>query len=317
MAPASKRYDVHTHFIPSDVMEWLKMHRHQVNAKWEERNPNQHPFLSVNDKWAFELKPTFVEADLFLEKQAEAGVDCSLVSPIPQLFLYEFEPELTAELAKVYNQSLARWTRLHPERLLALATLPLNDPNRAAAELNRAMNDGLKGAIIAPGVSGYMLTDEPLTPFWEEADRLGAIIFIHPLLCEDPRLKRRRMPNLIGVPWETTLAATDLVLSGHLDKYPHVKIVLAHGGGFLPYQIGRLDKGYQEWPLVSSALQAPPSAYLKKLWFDSVVWEPKVLTFLEELVGPERIVPGSDYPFDLSVWPPQWTDQRGIKALLD
>jgi len=161
-----------------------------------------------------------------------------------------------------------------------------------------------------------MLTDPLLTPFWEEAEKLGAIIFIHPLLCEDPRLKRRMMPNLIGVPWETTLSATDLLLSGHLDTYPNVKIVLAHGGGFLPYQVGRLDKGYKQWPAVSGALQAPPSAYLKRFWFDSVVWEPKVLTFLAELVGPERIVPGSDYPFDLSVWPPDWTDELGIKSLL-
>lgn len=311
-----ERYDVHTHFIPSEVMEWLKSNQQTVRAKWEEKTTHQNPFLSINDRWAFELKPAFVDEETFLTEQARAGVTCSIVSPIPQLFLYEFSWEITKELAQVYNRALARWVKANEGRLMALATLPLNHPEEAALELKRAVEEGLKGAIIAPGVSQMMLTDEALTPFWEEADRLKAIIFIHPLLGQDPRLRRRRMPNLIGVPWETTLSATDLILSGHLDAYPRVKIVLAHGGGFLPYQVGRLDKGYEMWPAVREKLKAPPSEYLRRFWFDSVVWEPRVLTFLSRLVGSDRIVPGSDFPFDLCVWPPEATDNRGVKALL-
>lgn len=311
-----ERYDFHTHFIPPDVMDWLKTHHLAVRAKWEERKTHANPFLSINDKWAFELKPAFVDEQIFFKEQEKAGVTCSVVSPIPQLFLYELNWGITKELAQVYNRSLAKWVQANPRRLMALATLPLNHPEEAALELNRAMGQGLKGAIIAPGVSQMMLTDEALTPFWEEANRLSAIIFIHPLLGQDPRLRRRMMPNLIGVPWETTLCATDLILSGHLDAYPRVKILLAHGGGFLPYQVGRLDKGYEMWPAVREKLKAPPSEYLRRLWFDSVVWEPKVLTLLVQLVGNDRIVPGSDFPFDLSAWPPLAVDNSGVKALL-
>ncbi|WP_273366943.1 amidohydrolase family protein, partial [Alicyclobacillus herbarius] len=208
-----KLYDVHTHFIPSPVMEWLQAEA-RVDTVLAEREADKAPFLTVNGRWGFELKPEFVEADRYLTAQAEAGVIHSLVSPVPQLFLYEAEPELTLEAARVYNDSLAAWVGKHPDRLSALATLPLNRPEWAARELERALAKGLKGAIVGPGCAGQLFSDEPFTPLLEAADRAAAILFIHPLLNTDARIQRRRMPNLIGVPWETTLCAADLVLSG-------------------------------------------------------------------------------------------------------
>jgi len=124
------------------------------------------------------------------------------------------------------------------------------------------------------------------------------------------------MPNLIGVPWETTVCATDILLSGMIDRYPNVKILFAHGGGFLPYQIGRLDKGYDQWNLVSANLEAPPSEYLKRFWYDTVLWNQASLDFLVKTVGENRVVPGSDYPFDLSVWPPKGMYEAGAYSLL-
>lgn len=309
-------YDLHTHFIPQDVLHWLKENQKSVNAKWEKKEANKEEFLIVNEKWAFELKKSFVNPDLYLDEQAKAGVAHSVVSPIPQLFLYDFPAEITEELAAVYNKSLADWSGAHPGQLSALGTVPFNDPQLAAQVLSRAMKLGLKGVIIGPGCSGHMLTDEFFIPFWEEANIHQSVIFIHPLLSEDPRLKRRMMPNLIGVPWETTICAADILLSGMLDKYPGVKILLAHGGGFLPYQIGRLNKGYEMWKPVSSSLQAPPSDYLKRFWYDTVLWQPETLTFLLDLVGEDRVVPGSDYPFDLCEWPPVMVGEAGVKSLL-
>jgi predicted TIM-barrel fold metal-dependent hydrolase len=309
-------YDVHTHFIPPEVMQWLKDNQKTVNAQWEKRESAANDFLIVNNKWGFELKETFIQPELYLQEQTQAGVSHSLVSPVPQLFLYDFSEEITSELSSVYNHALAQWVNNHPERLSALATLPLNEPVRAAEELKKAAHLGLKGAIIGPGLPGRMLSDECFSPFWEEADRQQAIVFIHPLLCEDPRLKRRMMPNLIGVPWETTICATDILLSGLLDKYPRVKILLAHGGGFLPYQIGRLNKGYEKWKAVSAALEAPPREYLKRFWFDTVLWNTEALHYLVQSVGEERVVPGSDFPFDLSAWPPFSLSDKGVRSLL-
>jgi aminocarboxymuconate-semialdehyde decarboxylase len=125
------------------------------------------------------------------------------------------------------------------------------------------------------------------------------------------------MPNLIGVPWETTVCATDLLLSGIVDKYPDVKILFAHGGGFLPYQIGRLDKGYEQWPLVSSNLQAKPSEYLSRFWYDTVLWNEDSIDYLVKTVGEDRVVAGSDFPFDLCAWPPKEISEKGAQSLLN
>jgi predicted TIM-barrel fold metal-dependent hydrolase len=309
-------YDLHTHFIPQEVLQWVKENQHWINAKWEKKGPDQADFLIVNNQWGFELKETFMNPVLYLQEQAKAGVTHSLVSPVPQLFLYEFPEEITCEASAVYNRALAQWIGHHHKRLSALATIPLNNPLKAANELRNAMDLGLKGAIIGPGLSDVMLTDKFFTPFWEAANDLKSIIFIHPLLCKDPRLKKRMMPNLIGVPWETTVCVTDLLLSGLLDKYPDVKILIAHGGGFLPYQIGRLNKGYKKWPAVSTSLQASPIEYLRRFWYDSVLWNHASLRYLIEVVGEDRIVPGSDFPFDLCDWPPADVNDSGVKSLL-
>ncbi|WP_047151906.1 amidohydrolase family protein [Aneurinibacillus tyrosinisolvens] len=309
-------FDVHTHFIPPDVLLWLKENQKVVDAKWEKKGPSETEFLTVNNKWGFELKESFINPALYLQEQKQAGVSHSLVSPIPQLFMYDFPETLTGEISSVYNHALANWVQSNNKQLSALATLPLNHPEQAAIELRRAMNLGLKGAIIGPGLSSRMLTDEFFAPFWEEANHQKAIIFIHPLLAEDPRLKKRMMPNLIGVPWETTICAADLLLSGLLDKYPNTKILLAHGGGFLPYQIGRLNKGYEKWTGVSSSLEAPPIEYLRRFWFDTVLWNNESLNFLVEVVGEEKVVPGSDFPFDLCAWPPVSYSEKGVHSLL-
>jgi len=309
-------YDFHTHFIPADVLTWLKDNQRTVNAKWIKKEQNKDDFLVVNEKWGFELKRAFIDPSTYLAAQEQAGVSHSVLSPIPQLFMYDFPDEITADISTVYNRSLTDFCKAAPERLSALGTVPLANPVKAAEVLQEAMQMGLKGAIIGPGLDGRMLSDEFFTPFFEEANRLKAIVFIHPLLCEDPRLKRRMMPNLIGIPWETTVSATDLLLSGMVDQYPDVKILFAHGGGFLPYQIGRLDKGFEQWDLVSSKLKAKPSEYVKRFWYDSVLWNQDSLDFLIRTVGEERVVPGSDYPFDLCVWPP-CGKQEAVRSLLD
>ncbi|WP_256762073.1 amidohydrolase family protein [Cohnella sp. WQ 127256] len=310
-------YDVHTHAIPPQVMRWLQDNHHKVNAQWKKKDPLKAEFLSVNGKWEFELKEVFTNQELYLQEQAKAGISFSLVSAIPQLFLYECEPELTKELASVYNDGLIDWSGQNPERLSALATLPLNDPSAAALELERVMKCGAKGAIVASSWAGRGLTESDLTPMWEVANAYSAIIFVHPLLCEDQRLRKTMMANLIGVPWETTICATDLLLSGIMERYPKVKVLLAHGGGFFPYQIGRIQTGYEKWTAVSSNITESPRQALCKFWYDSVLWNADSLQYLVELVGRDRVVPGTDYPFDLCEWPPAHVGSDGFRSLMN
>lgn len=306
------RFDVHTHFIPPEVVQWLKEEKKHIPVHWGDNGKT----LTINHQWGFDLKDEFIDPNAYFKAQHQARVSHSLVSPIPQLFLYNIEATITKELSRLYNDALSRWVSEHSARLSALATVPLNQPEQAALELRRAMQHGLKGAIIGPSVQQKLLTDESFIPFWEEADALGAILFIHPLLCDDPRLQGRRMANLIGVPWETTICATDLLLGGWMDRYPRVRILLAHGGGFLPYQIGRLQKGYEMWRPVAASVQAPPTDYLRRFWFDTVLWDSRALRLLVDLVGKERVLPGSDFPFDLSHWPPVQPSLEAVQAFL-
>ncbi len=309
-------FDVHAHFVPSDVLQWLRENAHLVHASFDKRVPEKEPFLTINQKWSFELKRAFYEPNLFFEEQEQALVTHTLISPIPQLFLYDFEHQITSEVAKLYNQSLQNFVHKNRNRVSALATLPLNHPEQAAEELSSAMKMGLKGAIIGPGHKGVPLSDERFSVLWDVADEQKAIIFVHPLLNEDPRIRKKKMPNMIGVPWETTIAGLDLILCGVLDKYPNVKILLAHGGGFLPYQVGRLEQGYKVWSDVRSSLQMNPLSYLKRFWYDSVLWDENALQFLQGLVGADRVLPGSDYPFDLKTWPPQVFDEAAARNFL-
>ncbi|MCS7246538.1 MAG: amidohydrolase [Thermomicrobium sp.] len=299
------RIDCHIHAIPTAMVDWLRTNAERVDARFEAREAAKAPFLVVGGRWPFELKPVFSDRERFLGDLDAAGVERALISPVPQLFFYDTEPALTMEAARVYNESLLSWQGDTSERLQLLATVPLNDPDAAARELAWAMARGMRGAIVGPGVGERLLSDPFFTPFWEAAHERRAIVFLHPLLSRDTRLARPQLPNLVGVPWETTVAAIDLIFGGVLDRYPQVRIVLAHGGGYLPYQLGRLEKGYEVWEAVRRQLAEPPGAYLRRFWYDTVLWRTETIAYLRAVVGPDRLVPGSDFPFDLAMWPPQ------------
>ena len=296
--------DYHTHFIPSVVLEWIKEHEQTIGAKWTTEHPDKFEFLTVNGKWGFELKPTFYNFELFQQQQRAVGIDYSLLSPIPQLFLYELPSNITTPLARIYNRALSDIVRQHPNKYDALSTVPLQNIDDAISVLTEAMELGLKGMIIGPSFNDKPLSDEYFKPLFDVAEQLGALIFIHPLLSEEKRIQYNMMPNLIGIPWETTICATDLILTGFLDRYPTLKILLAHGGGYLPYQLGRLDEGYTKWPAVRNKLQMAPSQYAKRFFYDTVLWDQHSIQFLIYVVGEDQVLQGSDFPFDLSFFPP-------------
>lgn len=308
-------FDVHSHFIPDKVLQWLELNKDKVHSRQVSRGENQPKLMIINDKWAFTLSEAFINEELHRSEQIIAGIQHTLISPLPQLFLYDLPSEITAELSSIYNSEIIELVKRNKDVYSGLATIPLNNPKLAAEELRMAMEAGLKGAIIGTGISDLLLTDSSFLPVWEEADRLGAILFIHPLLSEDSRLGKRRMSTLSGVLWETTICSTDILLSGYLDKYRNVKIVLAHGGGFLPYQIGRLNRGYEQWTDVSEVLKAPPIDYLKRFWFDSVLWNKEAHDYLVSIVGIDRVLPGSDFPFEISEFPPNHLDETAWKKL--
>ncbi len=229
------------------------------------------------------------------------GVDMQVISPSPSQYYYWAEPDLAREVVRVQNEHIAALVAQHPDRLAGLGTLALQHPALACEQLRHAVKTlGLKGVEISTSVNGRELDDPSLAPFWAEAEALGTLVFIHPFgTTLGARVNTHYLNNLIGQPLETTVALSHLIFGGVLDHHPGLKIVAAHGGGYLPTYLSRSNHGYAVRPEARLQARHPPAYYLRKLWFDSVVYEPLALRHLLEVVGVSQVVVGTDYPFDM------------------
>jgi aminocarboxymuconate-semialdehyde decarboxylase len=208
-------------------------------------------------------------------------------------------------LAAIQNDQMAKTIKARPDRFMGIATLPMQDPKRAADELKRAMTGlGLKGAMFASNIMGKNLDDESFAPVWATAEELGAFIFIHPNnVAGADRLKSYYLQNLIGNPLDTTIAAACLYFGGVMDRYPKLKVCLAHGGGFTPYQAARWQHG---WKVRAEARKNVPNEpkdtnVAKRFYYDTILHSSAVLEFLIGHVGAERVLLGSDYPYDMAM----------------
>jgi aminocarboxymuconate-semialdehyde decarboxylase len=230
-----------------------------------------------------------------------AGVDLQVISPMP-LYHYWAEPPVAVRVTRLTNEGIAELVESHPARFAGLGTVPLQHPDLAIAELSRAMVDlGLRGVQIGTSAGGRELADEALDGFWARAEELGAAVFIHPWGCSlGERLDRYYLSNTVGNPVETTVALSHIVFSGLLDRHPGLRLIAAHGGGYLPTYLGRSDHAFTVRPEARRTL-SPPSTYLQRMWFDSLVYTAPALRHLVDAVGADRVLLGSDYPFDMGV----------------
>jgi aminocarboxymuconate-semialdehyde decarboxylase len=247
------------------------------------------------------LKSSQYDEPLILQAMDQRKLDAVAVSLPPELFLNWTSPELGECLARTVNDGFAQMARGYPDRFLPLATLPIQDGARAARELERAVLElGLKGAAICTHVNGRDLDDPGVAPVLAMAERLAVPLFLHPQNAGDiSRIKEYHLWNVIGFPLETVTAASRLIASGAFERFPNLKVVLAHGGGFFPYQIGRLDHGYRVHPAAFKGLPKPPSAYLENIYCDSLTHDGQSLRFLIDRVGADHVVLGTDYPFSM------------------
>jgi aminocarboxymuconate-semialdehyde decarboxylase len=241
-----------------------------------------------------------------------AGIDLEVLSINP--FWYGAEPDLARQVVTLQNAGLAEVVGRHPDRFAALASVALQHPALAAEQLEHAMKSlGLKGALVGGSVEGVELADRSLDPFWAKAEALGALVFIHPQGVPD--LAKRLagsggLGNVIGNPLETTIALSHLIFEGALDRHPGLTILAAHGGGYLPSYAARSDAGIRTFPgTYATPLKKPPTAYLKDLYYDSLVFTGEALRHLAAEVGPDRIMMGTDFPYP-------WTD-RAVDHILE
>ncbi|MGS2644510.1 amidohydrolase family protein [Streptosporangium sp. G12] len=228
-----------------------------------------------------------------------AGVDVQIVSPSPSHYHYWAGPALAREVCALANEGVAEHCAQAPDRLHGLGLVPLQHPSLAVESLDHALGLGLKGVEISSHAPGRELSDPAYEPFWTRAAQTGAVIFLHPFGCTlNERLDRWYLSNIVGQPVENAIALSHLIFSGVLDHHPGLKILAAHGGGYLPAHLGRADHGWRVRPDARGCAREP-SSYLKDLWFDSLVHDPAALRALVRAAGPDRVLLGSDFPFDM------------------
>jgi len=244
--------------------------------------------------------PKLTNLDTRLADLERMRIDVQVVSPAPTQYYYWADRDLGRELVRTQNESIAESCARHPKRLRGLGNVALQHPDLAVEQLEHALlRLGLVGVEVSTSVNGLELADEKLEPFWARAESLGAIVFVHPMGTSlGERLNRFYLQNLIGNPAETAIALSYLIFAGTLDRHPGVKIVAAHGGGYLPAYVSRSDHGHAVRPEAQS-IRHRPSEYLKRIYFDSLVYEPAALRRLVDVVGASQVVVGTDYPFDM------------------
>jgi aminocarboxymuconate-semialdehyde decarboxylase len=294
--------DVHAHILTEETMRLLQREAPKVAPKLSQVD-DQFGTLDVAGNVYRNFPRGGWDLERRLQDMAASKVDVQVLSVCPQTFLYAQPPALAGVFARIQNEQLAKLAKSRPDHFLAMATLPMQAPKQAADELRHAAGVlGLRGAQIGSNVAGRNLDDPELEPVWATAAELDALILVHPTnVAGADRLSSYYLTNLIGNPLDTTIAGACLVFSGVLDRYPSLKICLAHGGGFLPYQAGRLVHGWQVRSEPKRKLGKPPTEQLKRFYFDTIVHSRDALEFLVGSAGPDHLLLGSDYPFDMGM----------------
>ena len=280
--------DMHAHCYVHDVWPLVRDNREGA------RNPREQP------RPADRLKD-MANVEERLRIMDQKGVDVQAVSLGTGDLHYWAERDLAREIMRIQNEKIAELCAQHPDRFVGLAGVSLPHPDLAVEQLEDAVRRlGMRGCLIAGSVNGEELSASKFHPFWAKAEELGCLVFMHPAGFREGQSRLRGTGDLrfvIGNPFETTVALSHLILEGTLDRYPGLNICFSHGGGFLPSYIGRSDRWFANQE--SKPVQKRPSEYLKRLYFDSMVYTNEQLRHLIAEVGASQIVVGTDYPFEL------------------
>jgi aminocarboxymuconate-semialdehyde decarboxylase len=293
-------FDVHAHVIVPEITrepggreDWRpRVFRDDAGAQ----------VVELGDKQIRATIAEFVDIDGILSAQDEAGVDRVLLCPWVPLLYYDAEPDEGLARARIQNEALVGLVRDHPERLAALGALPLQDPELAAGELHTLMEAGvLKGVEVAASVRGVFLGDDRFEPFWAAAESTGALVFVHPTTrgFDSPAFQDYYLWNTVANPLETATTAAHMVVAGVMERHPRLRVLLAHGGGALLAVRGRMRHAHGFQPQAASRLRESPEDSIRRFYFDTLTHDDALLRALIDYVGPDHVLLGSDYPFDM------------------
>jgi aminocarboxymuconate-semialdehyde decarboxylase len=288
--------DTHAHVVPAGMLDALRRDQHLFPSVRLHADGPAPRLAFAGGAPGRPIQPRLSDLADRQDWLRRARVDHQLVGGWTDVYGYELAGAEAADWARFYNEHMQKDAATLPT-LSALATVPLQDGRLAARVLEEALDAGFNGAMIAtqPKGAGGNLDDPDLDPFWELASARGATIFVHPhYLCGDERLAGYDLVNAVGRLSDSTLAVARLLFSGHLTRFPGMTLVLSHGGGALPYALGRLKRNRAIHPEY-----ADPADGFRRLYFDTVLFEPRALRFLCDVAGADKIMLGSDYPFGI------------------
>ena len=290
--------DFHSHVIPETIIAAMRSDPERYATRIDEQSGKRY---LVRGKLRLELLPEFSVAEAKLEAMDRKGIEISVISPGPQVFFYNLKDEHGVEAARLVNDGIAAMVAAKPARLRGMATLPMQHPEAAIAEMERVAREyrfkGIELATLAPAGE---LADPKYRPLLRRAQELKLTVFAHPNnIGASGRLDCYYLTNLIGNPLETTIMVANLMFSGALDQLPGLKLLLAHGGGFAPYQVGRFVHGHKVRAETRANTASSAKEMLRRFHFDTLTHDAQALRYLVELVGAERIVLGTDSPFDM------------------
>ncbi|MER7394493.1 amidohydrolase family protein [Streptomyces sp. NPDC000151] len=297
--------DVHAHVLLPEVEALVDGLPGLAEARALDARRNGPAALAVNGAMVRERIPRLTDTGVRLAAMDAQGVDIQLVSPSPSHYHYWADEETAEKLYRLANEATAAHCSAAPDRLRGLGFVPLQHPGQTVRALEHALAQGLIGVEVSSHAPDRELSDPAYEPFWTRAEATGALVFLHPFGCTlDERLDQWYLSNTVGQPTENAVALSHLIFSGVLDRHPGLKVIAAHGGGYLPTHIGRSDHAWSTRSDAGAGCAHLPSSYLKRLYFDSLVHDPYVLRELVRVAGADRVLLGSDFPFDMGAEDP-------------
>ncbi len=305
-AQVSRAIDIHHHYIPPELIDEVKRNGKALGVEYfppkdAKDNPFQIRFPNGN-----RLNPDrrMTEIPNRLAAMTKGNVGIAMVEVHTACVGYELDGNRGETWSKLYNEAIMDLVKRHPDRFAGIATVPLQDPPRAARVLEHAIRDlKMSGVTIASNVVGKYFDSKEFDPFWQKAEELDVLMIMHPewVLGSD-KIGAYGLRTVCGNPADTTLSVGYMIYSGVFDRFPNLKLALLHGGGFFPYHLGRFDNGFRSGGASRIPAKQPPSKYLKNLYFDNLLYRVETIEYLKRMVGAEHIMVGTDYPFDLGDW---------------
>jgi len=301
MANRVKRVDVHSHVLPKEMIDAIRRRPREFQMQVDITGGEE--IFIRDDRQSTPVFAEFHDAHAKVEGMDRRGIDISAISISPVVFFYWLEPDAGLAAARLMNDGIARMVQARPDRLRGMATLPMQDADAAVAELERVVKEhGFRAIELGCRVRGELLSGPRFRPVLRRAQELGVFVFTHPYregsIPSD--LGCYYLGNLVGLPLDTALMAAHLMFSGALEALPGLNIVLAHGGGYLPYQIGRLAHGQEVRKEARVHTSTSPLRLLRRFYFDALTHDADALRFLVEKAGADRVTVGTDAPYDMA-----------------